>query len=79
MEYATYTVRDENGIMLARLVGESAEKIFSGIDGEWNVFQPKGQKRTVAYTITRDASWTFENRYGAMRLYLWKGTKVIKD
>ncbi len=74
-----YTMRDKNGTMLMDLAGEPAENIFNSIDGEWKTYQPKGGKRTVCYEITRDGIWEVGNRTGAYRIYLWEGTKIIKD
>lgn len=77
--HATYTVRNSDGKLFARLVGAPAENIFANIEGEWRTYQPKGGKRTVAYEITRDAYWGSEARNGAFELYLFEGTLIIKD
>lgn len=75
----TYTVRDKDGTMLMRLVGQPAQDIIDKLDGEWRTYQPEDGKRTVAYVLDRDSVWTSENRIGAFQIYLWAGTKVIKD
>ena len=75
----TYSVRSKEGTLIARLVGAPAENIFKNLDGEWRTYQAKGEKRTVCYEIERDSLWESESRYGAFRIYLWAGTKLIKD
>jgi hypothetical protein len=75
----TYSVRGSDGTLIASLVGAPAENIFKNLDGSWETYQAKDKKRTVAYVIERDSIWETETRVGACRIYLWAGTKIIKD
>ncbi len=75
----TYTVRDENGKMIMQLTGSPAENIIKNIDGEWRTYQPKDGERTVCYEIKRDSVWEQTFYSGAFKIYLWKGTILIKD
>jgi hypothetical protein len=61
------------------LVGKPAENIIKNLDGEWETYQAKGEKRTVAYTLKRDSIWESETYVGAFRIYLWEGTQLIKE
>ncbi len=75
----TYTVRNKEGTMIAKLVGKPAEDIFKHLDGEWRTYETKNAKRTVCYELTRDSVWEHETPLGASQIFLWEGTKVIKD
>ncbi len=75
----TYTVRNKEGTMIAKLVGKPAEDIFKHLGGEWRTYETKNGKRTVCYEITRDSVGDHETPFGAMQIFLWEGTKVIKD
>ena len=79
VEHEVYSVRTSDGILIARLVGAPAARILKEAGGSWDTYQTKGGKRTVAFTIDRDAEWTTETPYGALKLMLWEGTKLIKE
>ena len=79
MTHETYTIRDKNGIMIMRIVGNAVQRMFKELDGTWRTYQEKGGRRTVCYEITTDGIWTSETYQGAFQMYLWEGTKIIKD
>jgi len=79
MKHETYTIRDTNGVMIMEIVGVIPVQMFTQLDGEWRVYQTTGKKRTVCFELLSDAVWTQETRTGAFNMYLWKGTKIIKN
>lgn len=79
MKHETYTIRDKNGILLMRMAGKTVQDMFKKFKGEWRTYQEKDSKRTVCYELSRDSVWGYKNYDGSFEMYLWEGTKIIKD
>lgn len=79
MTHEVYTIRDAQGTLLMRIVGKSVQDMFTKLKGVWRTCQEKGEKRTVCYELSQDRVWTSETPHGAFQMYLWKGTKIIKE
>jgi hypothetical protein len=79
MTHEVYTIRNAQGTLLMRIVGKSVQDMFTKLKGEWRTYQEEGEKRTVCYELSQDSVWESETPHGAFRMYLWKGTKIIKE
>jgi len=74
----TYTIRDKDGIMIAKVSGNSADSIISNANGYWRKYVTKGS-RTTCFEIKTDSHFTIESNYGGIRLFLWEGTVLISE
>jgi hypothetical protein len=79
MTREVYTIRNAQGTLLMRIVGKSVQNMFTKLKGDWRTYQEEGMKRTVCYELSQDSVWESETPHGAFRMYLWKGTKIIKE
>lgn len=75
----TYTIRTKEGLMIATIAGQPVENIFKNVKGEWRTYKSDQQKRTVCYEVEEDSVWGNDSPYGKFKVFLWKGTLIIKD
>jgi len=79
--YTMYTVRDENGIMLAKIGGRIADKILRDASGFWRSYKPKQDEAIYGcFEITEDFKYSMalDNR-NHYEVFLWKGTLFINE
>ena len=74
-----YTLRNEDGIMVARFGGSTAAKIMADLPGEWEkkTFVDSGRKNV--YVISSNHSFSMENPHGGLSIYLWAGYFISKE
>jgi hypothetical protein len=74
MASKNYTLRDERGVMKARLPEAFVARLALDGHGEWRPYQAKGGPKTRAFCISTDLTWGT-----TVVLYLWKGDKIIEE
>lgn len=79
MVHESYIIRDSNGVMLMRIAGKTVQDMFKQLPGKWRAYQERGGKRTVCFELNSDATWTQQSRDTGFIMYLWEGTKIIKE
>jgi len=74
-----YTIRDEQGKMVATLGEHVVSRIVLNIDGIWRSYKTKQGDDTRCYEITEECSFGLGNGDTTFRLYLWKGYIIVKN
>ena len=75
----SYTLRNENNIMIMQIVGRLAQHIIMDGTGYWTTVKFKGKEEQRCFVVTQDSTVTNSDRYGATRLYVWEGYKLIEE
>jgi len=73
-----FIIRDEKGIMKAKISGHLAGKTIGQAKGHWRDYVTKDGK-TVCFEIDEDAVYTIGNNHGELSIYLWTGDVIIPD
>ena len=71
----SYTIRDEQGVMIAEVDNMVAAKIVSSARGQFRPYRAVGKPEVTAFELTEDLVFGLE----AFKLYLWTKTKLIPD
>lgn len=71
----SYTLRDEHGVMIAKVDNAIASKIIGNCQGYFRLYRVNGKKDCQVFEITKDHVFDLES----FRLYFWAKTVLIPD
>lgn len=70
-----YVIRNEQGVMIAKLSARDAGELIDSIKGHWRPYRGKDGTSANVYQIDADMVVTF----AGVRFYLWAGYVVIRE
>lgn len=70
-----YEIRNEEGILNAKIDNRMAGKIINEVPGHWSEKNFSGRGKVNVFVMDDDFSWSV----GGLKVYLWKGFYLRAD